>query len=220
MGGEGSPAHAEARKLLETDRYNVSILPQLTDCVHKQVEEGWYDLELNLALLKLYQFNPDPNAGHVQLDVMVKVLALALMRVPSADFKLCLYLIPEQYQQEVDSLVKLAEKLEACEFGAFWEMLKRKPEVLALVGGLEDSLRKSIFETVTLAYQELPVSQLCEFLNCSQENLLKKFSDTGLKVEGDKAIMPVSVENRPKTNTVEENAQLPQLAQVLANTMF
>ena len=221
MAGGGS-ARAEAHQLLETDRYNKDILPQLTDCVHRQAEEGWYDLDVNLAVLKLYQFHPDPDLGVVQLDVMVKILALALMQLPAADFKLCLYLIPEQYQssQTVDSLSRLAGKLESCQFTAFWDLLGKKPEVLALVSGIEDSLRRAIFGTVSMAYQELPVSQLCEFLHCNQDNLVKNFGSSGLSIQGDKAIMPKTTENQPKTQMIEENAQLPQLAQVLANTLF
>mmetsp|Transcript_24005 Transcript_24005/g.42329 ORF Transcript_24005/g.42329 Transcript_24005/m.42329 type:complete len:220 (+) Transcript_24005:51-710(+) len=211
-----------AHELLVTDRFNVKVLPTLTKCVHLQVEQGWYDLDINLAILKLYQLHPNEQENVVELDILVRILALSLMRVPEADFRLCLLLVPEQYQSinSVVSLAKLAEKLEVCQFAAFWSELDKRAEVKALVPGLEDALRKSIVNTTALTYSKLDKKVFQEFVNCPVEQMLS--SVEGLKVEGDFVLLPSSVSNQPKaaTASADADAPLPQLAQVLANTLF
>merc|ERR1711916_68272 len=109
------------------------------------VSTGWYDLDINLAIIKIYKFHPRPNV--VDLDILIKVLALALMRLPDNDFRLCMYLLPEQFQtfESVQALASLVEKLEMCEFKEFWSILDKKPEVLAIVPGLDTAVRKTIF---------------------------------------------------------------------------
>mmetsp|Transcript_5014 Transcript_5014/g.10411 ORF Transcript_5014/g.10411 Transcript_5014/m.10411 type:complete len:221 (+) Transcript_5014:159-821(+) len=211
-----------AHGLLETDRYNKDILPELTQCVQAQVDQKWYDLDINTAILKLYQFYPDADAGVVDLDVLLKILALALMRLPAADFKLCLYLVPSQYHlvDSVSQLTKLAEKLEACQFTAFWQLLEKRPEVLAVVPGLEDALRRTIFDIVALTHQEIPKKVLAEFLNYPVGNIAKDF---GVDVKDDRFVMPESASNQPKPtsqSTGPAEVQFPQLTQALAHSLF
>ena len=50
---------ASAAALLEEKRYDAAILPQLEEYVHAQCKGGTYDLDCNLAVLKLYQFHPE-----------------------------------------------------------------------------------------------------------------------------------------------------------------
>jgi translation initiation factor 3 subunit K len=111
-----------AHDLLKSDKYNKAILPELTKCVQDQIQNGWYDLEINLAILKFYQFHPNTSEGVVELEVLVKILGLALTRLMNEDFRLCMFLIPEQYQNidSVVSLTKLAEKLENCQYVSFF----------------------------------------------------------------------------------------------------
>ncbi|GBG31008.1 Eukaryotic translation initiation factor 3 subunit K [Hondaea fermentalgiana] len=211
-----------AKGLLETDRYNKEILPELTQCVQAQVDQGWYDLEINTAILKLYQFHPDQDEGVVDLDVLLKILALALMQLPAADFKLCLYLVPSQYHlmDSVSQLTKLAEKLEGCQFTAFWQLLEKRPEVLAVVPGLEDALRKTIFQTVALTHQEIPKKALAEYLNYPVGNIAKDF---GIEAKEDRFVMPASPGNQPKPSsqsTGPAEVQFPQLTQALAHSLF
>eukprot|EP00967_Tisochrysis_lutea_P055552 scaffold69906_cov33-Tisochrysis_lutea.AAC.1 len=50
-----------------------------------------YELETNLALLKLYQFHPDQS----DTAAIARVLVKALMALPDPDYLMCTYLIPE-----------------------------------------------------------------------------------------------------------------------------
>ena len=71
------------------DRYNPDNIPVLEEYVQKQIEENKYNLDANLALLKLYQFNPN----HFQTLVTAHILLKALTNLPHSDFLLCKCLI-------------------------------------------------------------------------------------------------------------------------------
>ena len=55
-----------------------------------------YDLEANLALLKLYQFNPTYN----NLTVVVQILLKSLTNLPHTDFVLCKCLLSQEVLEE------------------------------------------------------------------------------------------------------------------------
>jgi translation initiation factor 3 subunit K len=71
------------------DRYNPDNIPILEEYVQYQINERQYNLDANLALLKLYQFNPN----HFQTLVTAHVLLKALTNLPRSDFLLCKCLI-------------------------------------------------------------------------------------------------------------------------------
>ncbi len=55
---------------------------------------GTYDLETCLALLRLYNFDPDT----VNVGLLAAVLLKAMTQLPEPDFHLLLHLIPERCQ--------------------------------------------------------------------------------------------------------------------------
>jgi len=59
-----------------------------------QVTNGTYDLETCLALLRLYNFDPDT----VNVGLLAAVLLKAMTQLPEPDFHLLLHLIPERCQ--------------------------------------------------------------------------------------------------------------------------
>lgn len=60
--------------------------------VEIQVRENVYDLEANLAVLKLYQFDPQ----RFNLDITCQILLKALTNLPHTDFVLCKCLLNEK----------------------------------------------------------------------------------------------------------------------------
>ena len=72
-------------------RYNPENLLQLEHYVEIQSQENAYDLEANLAVLKLYQFNQKYN-----IDITSKILLKALTNFPHTDFILCQCLLNEK----------------------------------------------------------------------------------------------------------------------------
>lgn len=90
--------------ILEKERYNESSIAELEKYVDFQIEDNSFDLEANLALLKLYQFNPN----RINEQVLINILIKALMRLPTTDFQLCLYLVtPEQMVCTPNSFLEL-----------------------------------------------------------------------------------------------------------------
>jgi len=72
-------------------RYNPDNLMTLERYVDVQSRDNEYDLEANLAVLKLYQLNP-----HMyKKDVVCQILLKALTNLPYPDFILCRCLLTE-----------------------------------------------------------------------------------------------------------------------------
>ncbi|KAG9331314.1 hypothetical protein JZ751_019505 [Albula glossodonta] len=85
---------ANVGKLLRgIDRYNPENLATLERYVETQAKENAYDLEANLAVLKLYQFNP----AYFQTTVTSQILLKALTNLPHTDFTLCKCMIDQTH---------------------------------------------------------------------------------------------------------------------------
>ncbi|KAL9935468.1 hypothetical protein V8E36_005816 [Tilletia maclaganii] len=73
------------------DRYNPQNLETLHDYLGSQLDNGTYDCLANLAILKLYQFNPTD----LNYVVVINILLKALTSAPLPDFQFCLSLLGE-----------------------------------------------------------------------------------------------------------------------------
>ncbi|XP_015706543.1 eukaryotic translation initiation factor 3 subunit K [Coturnix japonica] len=132
---------ANVGKLLRgIDRYNPENLATLERYVETQAKENAYDLEANLAVLKLYQFNP----AFFQTTVTAQILLKALTNLPHTDFTLCKCMIDQAHQEErpIRQILYLGELLETCHFQSFWQALDENMELLDGIAGFEDSVRK------------------------------------------------------------------------------
>ncbi|XP_015269548.1 PREDICTED: eukaryotic translation initiation factor 3 subunit K-like, partial [Gekko japonicus] len=90
---------ANVGKLLKgIDRYNPENLATLERYVETQAKENAYDLEANLAVLKLYQFNP----AFFQTTVTAQILLKALTNLPHTDFTLCKCMIDQAHVSFVE----------------------------------------------------------------------------------------------------------------------
>ena len=88
---------SEIRSMLQgIERYNPENIKTLEHYVDLQAREKDYDLEANLALLKLYQFNPTYN----NLSVVVQILLKALTNLPHTDFVLCKCLLSQELLED------------------------------------------------------------------------------------------------------------------------
>uniref|UniRef100_A0A3B4B9R5 Eukaryotic translation initiation factor 3 subunit K n=1 Tax=Periophthalmus magnuspinnatus TaxID=409849 RepID=A0A3B4B9R5_9GOBI len=104
---------ANVAKLLRgIDRYNPENLATLERYVETQARENAYDLEANLAVLKLYQFNP----AYFQTQVTSQI------HLPHTDFTLCKCMIDQTHQEErpIRQILYLGNLLETCHFQSFW----------------------------------------------------------------------------------------------------
>ncbi|XP_070761743.1 eukaryotic translation initiation factor 3 subunit K isoform X3 [Enoplosus armatus] len=132
---------ANVGKLLRgIDRYNPENLATLERYVETQAKENAYDLEANLAILKLYQFNP----AYFQTQVTSQILLKALTNLPHTDFTLCKCMIDQTHQEErpIRQILYLGNLLETCHFQSFWTSLEENRELIDGITGFEDSVRK------------------------------------------------------------------------------
>uniref|UniRef100_A0A8C7X287 Eukaryotic translation initiation factor 3 subunit K n=1 Tax=Oryzias sinensis TaxID=183150 RepID=A0A8C7X287_9TELE len=128
------------RLLRGIDRYNPENLVTLEQYVDTQARENAYDLEANLAVLKLYQFNP----AYFQTPVTAQILLKALTNLPHTDFTLCKCMIDQTHQEErpIRQILYLGNLLETCHFQSFWTSLEENRELIDGIAGFEDSVRK------------------------------------------------------------------------------
>ncbi|GAA5898906.1 uncharacterized protein JCM6883_003467 [Sporobolomyces salmoneus] len=90
---EGRPEHI-ATLISGVDRYNPSNVHLLEDYLQQQLADEQYDLLANLALLKLYQFNPTSLSPTAALSI----LFLSLTHAPfAADFGLAWSLLSDSF---------------------------------------------------------------------------------------------------------------------------
>ncbi|EMP27840.1 Eukaryotic translation initiation factor 3 subunit K [Chelonia mydas] len=151
--------------------YNPENLATLERYVETQAKENAYDLEANLAVLKLYQFNP----AFFQTTVTAQILLKALTNLPHTDFTLCKCMIDQAHQEErpIRQILYLGELLETCHFQAFWQALDENMELLDGITGFEDSVRKFICHVVGITYQHIDRWLLAEVLGDLSDNQLK-----------------------------------------------
>merc|ERR1711915_713201 len=107
---------------------------------------GGYDLEANLALLKLYQFNPT----YSNLGVIVQILLKSLTNLPHTDFVLCKCLLSQEVLEDpqITNILYLADLLEMCQFKVFWERIHDRSDMIASVSGFEDSIRRFVCHVI------------------------------------------------------------------------
>uniref|UniRef100_A0A453IXY8 Uncharacterized protein n=1 Tax=Aegilops tauschii subsp. strangulata TaxID=200361 RepID=A0A453IXY8_AEGTS len=103
-------------ELVAVNPYNPDILNDLEVFVNDQVSSKTYNLDANLSLLRLYQFEPE----RLSVQIVARILIKALMAMPAPDFSLCLFLIPEhvQMEEQFKTLIVLSHYLEVHTFFA------------------------------------------------------------------------------------------------------
>merc|ERR1711916_42344 len=181
--------------LLPQNRYSVESLGALSDLVKMQVEDAsLYSLDVNLAVLKLYQFYPAP------------------------DFQLCTFLIPEPLlTPKILKLFRLPTMLERAAFAQVWADYEEKYEpVVGSVAGFDDAVRNYAADILTSAYRAIAMDELSQALNLSGSDLTA-FIDAheGWEVtdeDGPTVRFPVNDYNEAKAKKITESLTFTQVA--------
>lgn len=210
------------------ERYNPDNIITLEQYVQMQAKENGYDLEANLALLKLYQFNPQQlNVAYVEM-----VLLKALTNLPHSDFSLCKSLLTidvlEKYPT-IKQITYLADLLETCMFKEFWAKLRNPgiPERVRPIAGFEDSVRKFVCHVVGITYQRIQEETLCQLLglvdkkgSVDESSVNHWISKNGWKpATADSAYVLISssMEDSIKTKKITEKIDLESVAGIMAS---
>ncbi|XP_064484285.1 eukaryotic translation initiation factor 3 subunit K-like [Ornithodoros turicata] len=205
-----------AQMLKGIDRYNPENLATLEKYVNLQATENFYDLEANLAVLKLYQFNPDS----FQKDVVVKILLKALTNLPHTDFVLCKCLIDQDRLSEPDILLAMTlhSLLESCDFQQFWNIFSMRSSFHQSIKGFRDSIRKFVCYVISMTYQNIFKALLCDFLDLNDGPELQGWiASYGWKDMGNGYVFVCNQEEIVKTKNITEKIDFESVEAIMAS---
>merc|ERR1712098_523612 len=202
-------------KLQGIERYNPQNIEILESYVEAQVRENGYDLEANLALLKLYQFNP-PLFNH---NAVFRILVKALTNLPHTDFDLCKSLLSLDFLDSnptIQHIIEMSKLLESCRFKQFWERVKKEgcEEITDPIVGFEDSIRKFVCHVISITYQRIPEETLYELLGLSNENAVNSWIARNNWKSDERAgyVLVCSQDESIKTKKITEKIDLESVA--------
>ncbi|QIX00392.1 hypothetical protein AMS68_005909 [Peltaster fructicola] len=211
------------------DRYNPETTGVFHDYVAQQCENQTYDCYANLALLKLYQFNPHLARDETITNILVKSLTV----FPSPDFSLCLSLLPthvlvarEQQKslstgslaEAVQQLSTLHSQLNNAQYTDFWSSLDgdETADLVADVQGFEEVMKVRIAVVVSQCMQEVDRSTLESWLNLNSAKFDKFVQEVcGWTIEGTTVKIPLNKENEARGTVVRENVKFDQFSRMV-----
>lgn len=223
-------------------RYNPEHLSLIEEYVMEQASKNTYDLEANLAALKLYQFNPNL----LNMDITYTILLKALTNLPHTDFTLCKCLmLPAQMEDEtVQEIINFASVLESCNFSLFWDLIEHKKQLVSGIHGFFDSIRKFVCHVVGITFQKIEkeylaqlmggidskteFAEMCAFfvVNILTISLILRADSTlnswvkkyGWKLEGD-LVFVGNQDGNIKTKNITERIEFDNLAGLMTNCL-
>jgi len=215
------------------DRYNPSNVNILEDYLYHQIRMDEYDSLANLAILKLYQFNPDLYNG----DVVVNILIKALASTPMPDFNLCVALLSEQRHfpiaasteepdplpQLLPQLITLSSLLEQCRFPDFWRLYHSeeydtlRDNYTVECKGFEQSVREVAVRAVRTTFLSIGEARLSSYLNLQGSDLHEFVRERGWMLKDSTVTLPPNADNQIEATVVQESIQMPQLTKIIAH---
>ncbi|KAF7319949.1 Eukaryotic translation initiation factor 3 subunit K [Mycena kentingensis (nom. inval.)] len=213
------------------DRYNPSNVTILEDYLYHQIRSQEYDCLANLAILKLYQFNPD---GLYNPDVVINILIKALTASPLPDFNLCISLLderpinatldePDPLPTVLPALKVLSDLLYKCRFPAFWEVYQSdelenlRDNYTVECAGFEDAVREVAIRAVKATFTRISSDRLASYLDLNGADLAAFVKKKGWKMDGNVIEIPPNPDNQIESIVVQENIKFPQLTKVIAH---
>ncbi|XP_045602587.1 eukaryotic translation initiation factor 3 subunit K [Procambarus clarkii] len=204
-----------ASMLRGIERYNPENISTLERYVELQARENTYDLEANLALLKLYQFNP----GKYQNTVACTILMKALTNLPHTDFVLCKCLLGQEQMDDIiiKRIMYLHDLLEMCQFNMYWKMNATYSELITDIKDFHDSIRKYICHVITITYQHIEKNVLAQLLGGIDEVALQHWmTKYGWKETDDGYVFIANQEETVKTKNITEKIEFDSVAGIMA----
>ncbi|KAJ1831728.1 hypothetical protein LPJ63_004070 [Coemansia sp. RSA 2711] len=216
----------EIQQLLTgVERYNPQKIGVLEDYLAHQCANPDpttnHDVMANLALLKMYQFNP----AMMDLDVVRRVLCKALISATPGDFNLCLYLLSDDICQDasVRKLLQLRDYLERAQFDSFWKEMygdnddDEEESAVDGIAGFDNGLRRLVVGEIGSTYQTIQARLVGKMLNLDEEAVLRLAKEQGWAVSAEGVVsLPLKAENEAKTTVISESVKFEQLTKILS----
>lgn len=214
--------------LSSLDRYNPEKISILQEYATTQCADQHSDIEANLALLKLLQFQQQPNPS--KEDIICNILSMALANFLTSDFTTALHVLPsyvldspaaDTLAESVQKLFHLYNLLDGCRFPEFWAVYERDDahaDITADVADFENLVRTSITRAVEISSQAIGKEVFRAWLNLSDNKFAEYVKELGWKVEGDEVKVPANKENEAKPAVTSESIKIEQIARLLKRT--
>ncbi|PBK76987.1 initiation factor 3 [Armillaria solidipes] len=215
------------------DRYNPSNVTILEDYLYQQIRNQEYDCLANLAILKLYQFNPDL----YNPDVIINILMKSLTASPLPDFNLCMSLLedkpinatldePDPLPALLPVIQGLHELLDRCRFPKFWavyhsnELENLRDNYTVEYVGFEDAVREVAVRAVKATFTRIGTERLGQYLDLEGSELQAYVKNLGWSVDesGTVVNIPPNPDNQIEATVVQESIKLPQLIKVISHS--
>lgn len=216
------------------DRYNPNNVGILEDYLYHQIRNEEYDCLANLAILKLYQFNPELYNPDVVINILIKALAAS----PLPDFNLCVSLLderpanaqldePDPLPTHLPILRGLNDLLFRCRFPAFWDIYRSddleslRDNYTVEVAGFDNAVRDVVVRAVKAAFTRISTARLGSYLALSGDDLTEYIAKLGWTIEPATSvvIVPPNSDNQIEATVVQESIKLPQLAKVISHSV-
>lgn len=217
------------------DRYNPSNVGILEDYLYHQIRSREYDCLANLAILKLYQFNPDL----YNPDVVVNILVKALASVPFPDFNLSVALLDDRASSSANMeepdplpgllpfLTNLHSLLQQCRFPAFWALYRSdaleslRDNYTVEVVGFEDSIREVALRAVRATFQKIGSKRLGSYLDLEGSEFDEYVARLGWRSDTSTGVIevPQNPDNQITSTVVQEDIKLQQLTKVISHAI-
>lgn len=219
------------------ERYDVSHLATFQNYVATQCKDGTFDIEANLALLKLYQFNIDIQRDD---DTVLNILVKGLVRFWSSDFMLAFHLLPpyvgevvklkndedgflDQFSENAHKLLELYKLLDGSKYSEFWTLFESDDayaDLVADVVDFKDAIRKSIAQTIQISARAISVKVLEDWVNLTGsdfETWITKELGFGWEIDTKSGIVtiPANKENESKPVVSSETLHFDQLGYLI-----
>ncbi|KAG5356008.1 Eukaryotic translation initiation factor 3 subunit K [Yarrowia sp. B02] len=220
---------AEISAILSSlDRYNPEKIAILQEYATTQCADQHSDIEANLALLKLLQFQQQPNPN--KEDIICNILSMALANFLTSDFTTALHVLPsyvldspaaDTLAESVQKLFHLYTLLDGCRFPEFWAVYERDDahaDITADVADFENLVRMSITRAVDISSQAIHKDVFRSWLNLSDNKFADYVQELGWKVEGETVEVPANKENEAKPATSNESIKIEQISRLLKRT--
>jgi len=167
-----------------------------------------FDLEVHLALVKLYQLYPDK----LNIGSLVAALTNCLANFTMQGYALAMHMIPEKIQTNVSvqALTTLSDHLESAEYSEFWTASKK----ITKSPDFDSTVRLQILAILRRAYKRVEKKYLSSALALSGSELDGFLTSHAVKLEGDDAMFPE--ENTASTKAAGQDVlQFSQMTKIL-----
>ena len=177
--------------------------------VVKMLDEGRYDIDIGLRLLRTY-FLLQGTVKHNK-QVVVGFLLRSIAEFVSNDFGTCLCLFPNRVQEqqlfkaETDALVLLDDAIRKGEFEQFWTLWEEKKVLFPPIPQFVEITQKAMAKSIARTFKSISEKEVVGLLG-PDANVAVLLAPFAAQISKGEVAFPSDCFNDPKTVKAEDDA--------------